>query len=91
VSDSRESLPLGLLDNAVPALILHTLLSFLTAILFLVSGAHAGDIATVSPTARMPVYIFFSTNCPHCTRAFGFLSRFAEREPRMSNSIMSKQ
>lgn len=56
---------------------------FLLAILFLGSGVRAQNDATESLEAPVPVYIFFSTSCPHCAKALGFLTRFAQREPRI--------
>ena len=62
---------------------MNALVSLLLAILFLGSGARAQNGATESLKAPVPVYIFFSTSCPHCAKALGFLTRFVQREPRI--------
>ena len=55
-------------------LVVNALFSLLLAILLLGSGARAQNDATESLKAPVPVYIFFSTSCPHCARALGFLT-----------------
>jgi hypothetical protein len=34
-------------------------------------------------TRSVAVYLFYSTTCPHCAKAIGFLQQLAAREPRM--------
>ncbi len=58
----------------------------LTASVALSSCARAGGVPegdAVATGTRVPVYIFYSTTCPHCTKALQFLQRFAQREDRM--------
>ena len=44
-------------------------------------GARAAESVTPAAVAApVPVYVFFSTTCPHCATALGFLSRLAERQ-----------
>ena len=59
------------------------LFSLLLAILLPGSGAGGQNDATEPHKAQVSVYVFFSTGCPHCARALGFLTRLSEREPRM--------
>ena len=63
-------------------LVVNALFSLLT-ILLLGSDARAQNDTTEYLKAPIPVYIFFSTSCPHCARALGFLTGLSEREPRM--------
>ena len=60
-----------------------TALFSLLTILLLGSDARAQNDTTEYLKAPIPVYIFFSTSCPHCARALGFLTGLSEREPRM--------
>jgi hypothetical protein len=47
-------------------------------------GARAEDAGTRAPSvSQVPVYVFFSTTCPHCAKALGFLTKLSAREPRM--------
>ncbi len=64
-------------------LVVNALFSLLLAVLLLGSGARAQNDAKGSLKAPIPVYIFFSTSCPHCARALSFLTRLSERESRM--------
>lgn len=54
----------------------------LTAFAAVPPAARAGG-PPVGPEAGVPVYIFYSTTCPHCTKALQFLQRFAQREDRV--------
>jgi hypothetical protein len=53
----------------------------------LVAGAASAraeaDSSDRAQTASVAVYLFYSTTCPHCAKAIGFLEKLAAREPRM--------
>ena len=69
----------------MPARMLGNLLCLLALLLLLPpSGARAEDADTRPPAvSQVPVYVFFSTTCPHCAKALGFLTKLSAREPRM--------
>jgi hypothetical protein len=67
----------------MPKTVVNAIFSLLLAILLLGSGARAQNDTTEYLKAPIPVYIFFSTSCPHCAGALGFLTGLSEREPRI--------
>lgn len=69
----------------MPARMLGNLLCLLALLLLLPPpGARAEDADTRPPAvSQVTVYVFFSTTCPHCAKALGFLTKLSAREPRM--------
>lgn len=68
---------------AMHAHLLRTLVCFVSFLLLGFGAAAQSQADAKRSDVSVPVYVFFSESCPHCTKARAFLSRLAERERRV--------